>query len=71
MSTTFGVYCKYCRNLVEVAFRSAGNGIRITNPNLVDLLDDDTGVIPLDNTAQGIDTLGDIKKAIKGGNYER
>ena len=60
MSTTFGVRIK--GEEVEVAFRS--NGIRFTNP-LAELLIDDTVVVPLDNTAQGINTIGDIKKAIK------
>ena len=30
------------------------------------LLPDETSVFPLDNTNQGIDNIGDIKKAIKG-----
>jgi hypothetical protein len=29
------------------------------------LLPDETSVFPLDNTNQGIDNIGDIKKAIK------
>lgn len=48
--------------IIKVAFRS--NGIRFTNP-IASLLPDDTEVIPLDNTAQGIFTIGDIKKQIK------
>jgi hypothetical protein len=67
MSTTFGVNCG--GNLVEVAFRSAGNGIRVTNPELVSLLDDDTEVVPLDNSSQGIDTLRDVRIAIQEGRY--
>jgi len=60
MSTTFGVEIK--DNVVEVAFRS--NGMRFTN-ELAELLSDDTPVIALDNTPQGIHTIGDIKKAIE------
>lgn len=47
---------------VIVAFRSSSH-ISIINPLMV-LLPDDTPVIPLDNTAQGIYTIGDIKKEI-------
>lgn len=47
---------------VVVAFRSSNN-ISLLNPLAV-LLPDDTPVIPLDNTAQGIYTIGDIKKEI-------
>jgi|MGYP003981693953 hypothetical protein len=60
MSTTFGVKVK--DNVVEVAFRS--NGIRFIN-ELAELLPDDTPVIPLDNTAQGVYTIGDVKKEIE------
>ena len=49
-------------DVVEVAFRS--NGMRFTN-KLAELLPDDTLVIPLDNTAQGVYTIGDIKKEIE------
>ena len=60
MSTTFGVEVK--DNVVEVAFRS--NGMRFIN-ELAELLPDDTLVIPLDNTAQGVYTIGDVKKEIE------
>ena len=60
MSTTFGVEVK--DNVVEVAFRS--NGMRFIN-ELAELLPDDTLVIPLDNTAQGIHTIGDVKEEIE------
>ena len=49
-------------DIVEVAFRS--NGMRFINA-LAHLLPDDTLVIPLDNTAQGVHTIGDIKEQIK------
>ena len=65
MSTTFGVEIKDddgIGDVVEVAFRS--NGMRFINP-LAHLLPDDTPVIALDNTPQGIHTIGDIKKAIE------
>lgn len=71
MSTTFGVkpdykYLKYTVNveendIIEVAFRS--KSIVFTNP-LAALLPDDTEVIPMDNTAQGIFTIGDIKNSM-------
>ena len=60
MSTTFGVKVK--DDIVEVAFRS--NGMRFIN-ELAHLLPDDTLVIPLDNTAQGVYTIGDIKREIE------
>ena len=61
MSTTFGVKVK--DDIVEVAFRS--NGMRFIN-TLAHLLPDDTPVIPLDNTAQGVHTIGDVKREIEG-----
>ena len=70
MSTTFGVvvpslYDKECFEKIEVAFR--GGSIRWKHP-LAQLLPDDLEVIPLDNSAQGIYTIGDIRKAIKNQN---
>ena len=64
MSTTFGVNIKKGDQdeVVEVAFRS--NGMRFIN-DLAHLLPDDTPEIALDNTPQGIHTIGDIKKAIE------
>lgn len=46
----------------EVAFRSSS--IRWINP-IASKLSDETKVYPLDNTAQGIFTIGDIKREIK------
>ena len=65
MSTTFGVAIKkdgLIEDVVEVAFRS--NGMRFTN-TLAQLLPDETPVIALDNTQQGVHTIGDIKEQIK------
>ena len=64
MSTTFGVNIKNRDqdDVVEVAFRSTG--MRFTN-DLAWLLEDNIPVIPLDNTAQGVYTIGDIKKEIE------
>lgn len=64
MSTTFGVNIKNGDqdDVVEVAFRS--NGMRFIN-DLAWLLEDNIPVIPLDNTAQGVYTIGDIKKEIE------
>ena len=66
MSTTFGVkvsslYDEVAFEEIEVAFRSSY--VRWKNP-LAQLLPDDLEVIPLDNSAQGIYTIGDIRKAI-------
>lgn len=61
MSTTFGIKIPLIDEPVEVAFRS--NGIRFTNP-LAEILPDNTAVYALDNTQQGIYTIGDIKAEI-------
>lgn len=66
MSTTFGVkvpslYDEGEFEEIEVAFRSSY--VRWEHP-LAQLLPDDLKVIPLDNSAQGIYTIGDIRKAI-------
>lgn len=62
MSTIFAVRVPSQKEPVEVAFRC--NGIRFIN-SLVELLPDNTEVEPLDNAAQGIYTIGDIKKEIE------
>ena len=65
MSTTFGIKIKDAfdnEQIVEVAFRSS-YGIKWKN-NLAQLLPDETPVIPMDNTAQGIYTIKDIKDNI-------
>jgi hypothetical protein len=61
MSTTFGVKISSHFESIEVAFRSSE--INWTNP-LAAYLPDGMRVIPLDNSAQGIYTIGDIKKKI-------
>ncbi len=66
MSTTFGIKVPSLSDEgefeeVEIAFRSSY--IRWINP-LAQLLPDDTKVIPLDNSAQGIYTIGDLKDVI-------
>lgn len=77
MSTTFGI-CKIDFQLdeygdipqeyineefVEVAFRGNGGWFRF-NTQTAEFLPDSTKVYPLDNTAQGIFTIGDIKREI-------
>lgn len=62
MSTTFGVEIGDSGGIVEVAFRS--NGMRFTN-ELAHLLPDNTPVIAMDNSQQGVHTIGDIKVAIE------
>lgn len=68
MSTTFTVKVPSIKTYedgeeieVEVAFRS--NGVRWLDP-LAQLLPDDTEVIAVDNSPQGIYTIGDIRKKI-------
>lgn len=62
MSTTFGVITKSGEK-IPVA-RRVGESIFFTN-ELAELLPKKTKVVPLDNTAQGIYTIGDIRNAIK------
>jgi len=67
MSTTFGIYVPAAYSEddkieVVIAFRSST--IRWENP-LAHLLPDDTKVEALDNSHQGIYTIGDIRKAIE------
>ena len=72
MSTTFGVLKKEYENkniplediddemLIEVAFR--WSNVYFTN-ELAELLGDDVKVYPMDNTAQWIYTVWDIRKS--------
>lgn len=66
MSTIFGIIITENgdEKEIEVAFRSNNGDMRWLN-ELAKMLPDDTEVTPLDNTAQGIFTIGDIKKEIK------
>ena len=61
MSTTFGV--QVGDELMPVARRNGIGegrvGITFTNP-LVRLLPSDTQVVPMDNTPQGVETVGDL-----------
>jgi len=68
MGTTFGVKIPSLEEVKEIAFRSSG-GISFTNP-LGELLPDELEVIPLDNDAQGVFTIRDIKNKIKEQNNE-
>jgi hypothetical protein len=76
MSTTFAIH-RHNKNInleddclpdnsddefIKIAFRS--NGIRWIN-EVGQFLPDDMKVYPLDNSAQGIYTIGDIKNEIK------
>jgi len=65
MSTTFGIHIPQTGEEIEVAFRS--NGIRWTN-KIAHLLPNETKVEALDNTPQGIYTIGDIKELIRKNN---
>ena len=66
MSTTFGVLIPSTGEYEEVARRvgSTDGAVMYFTNQLAELLPDDTKVQPLDNSAQGIYTIGDIKKAI-------
>ena len=63
MSTTFGIKIHCLDKPVEVAHRHGiGQGmvqIDILNP-LLYLVKSDTKIIPLDNSAQGIETVSDL-----------
>lgn len=61
MSTTFGIRIAATGKVKQVAFRT--HYIRWILPS-AEFLPDETKVEALDNTAQGIYTIGDIKKAI-------
>ena len=67
MSTTFGVKIPFTGEIKPIARRvGAGNGkvsVWFTEP-IAELLPDELEVIPIDNTSQGIYTIGDIKKAM-------
>ena len=81
MSTTFGLFRKmdiktdehgcitsdYAEDDYIRIARRVNRGIHWTHPYeiLADYLPDSVPVYPLDNSAQGIYTVGDIKKTIK------
>ena len=60
MSTTFGIIDPENEDEIEIAFRSS-SGIRWKN-SLGKFLPDHLEVEPFDNSAQGIYTIGDIKR---------
>ena len=68
MSTTFGVRIPSTGEVLPIARRvGIGNGqvkLTFTNP-LAELLKDSTKVIAINNSRQGIRTIGDIKKCIR------
>jgi len=51
-------------NFLKVALRNNNGELSWTN-EIAPLLNKDTIVYPLDNTAQGIHSIGDIKKVMK------
>lgn len=67
MSTTFGVKIHNVEEIQQIAYRSNG-GMWIWSGKhgfiLAQVLPDETPVIAIDNSPQGIDTLGDIKREI-------
>jgi ribose 5-phosphate isomerase len=68
MSTTFGVKIPSTGEVVEVARRiGVGNGnikVYFIEP-LAELLPDELEVVAIDNSPQGIYTIGDIKEKMK------
>ena len=68
MSTTFGVKIPSTGEIEPIARRRGiGNGkvsVYFTNP-LAELLPDDIEVEAMDNSPQGIFTIGDIKEKIE------
>lgn len=64
MSTTFGVKIPSTGEIKEVAFRGNSGGIW-WKKEICELLPDELEVIPMDNDAQGIYTIGDIKMKLK------
>lgn len=62
MSTTFGVITDSGEE-IPVARRVSGR-VFFTN-ELAEMLHDEIKVVPLDNSAQGIYSIGDIRNAIK------
>ena len=67
MSTTFGIIIPTTGEEIEVAYRT--HYIKWLNP-LAHLLPNEIKVEPLDNSAQGIFTIGDIKMTIENQNSE-
>jgi hypothetical protein len=70
MSTTFGIRIPSTNEIKPIA-RRVGRGqgeveVWFTE-RLAELLDDDLEVIAIDNSNQGINTIGDIKKHISNG----
>ena len=63
MSTTFGVKDPNTGIITEIAFRDNGGRFRWLH-ELAKILPNEMKAIPLDNTAQGIKTVGDIRKKI-------
>ena len=49
---------------IEVAYRGNNNGYNYWLNDLAPFLSDDTKIYPLDNSAQGIYTIGDFKKLL-------
>ena len=72
MSTTFVIKVK--DKQVEIARRRGigkGEVAIIWLNDLVELLHDSMEVIPIDNTAQGVETLGDLRYLHKHHKFEK
>lgn len=67
MSTTFGVKDPNTGIITDIAVRDNGGDFRWIHV-LANVLPNEIKVIPIDNTAQGIKTVGDIRKEINKSN---
>lgn len=63
MSTTFGVKDPNTGIITKIAFRDNGGKFKWLH-ELAKILPNEMKVIPMDNTHQGIKTVGDIRKEI-------
>ena len=65
MSTTFGIKIHPGEPEEEIITVARRSGSMYFTNEVAHLLPNSTKVVPMDNTAQGIYSIGDIKKQIK------
>ena len=70
MSTTFGIILKSGERPIARRVGSNEGAQMWFTDELAEMLPDEVKVYPLDNTAQGIYTIGDIKNHIKKQNKD-
>jgi hypothetical protein len=64
MSTTYGVIIPSTGETKPIAKRANGGDVFFTDP-IAEILPESLDVIAMDNTAQGINTIGHIRKEIE------